>query len=156
MKKLLIVLLVAFVIIQFFPIEKTNPPVNKGMDFLSIKNVDPSTTQLIRNSCYDCHSHETKYPWYASIAPSSWILKNHIDDARKHFNFSLFATYEPERQIKKLEEAAEEVAERKMPLESYYIGHQDAKLSDAQRKQLVDFFLKEVQETKRKNALSMP
>ena len=151
MKKLFIVILVAFVIIQFFPIDKKNPPVNKGMDFLNIKTIEPSTAQLIRNSCYDCHSNETRYPWYASVAPSSWFIKNHIEEARKELNFSTFATYEPSRQIKKMEEAAEMIEKREMPLESYFIGHQDAKLTDAQRKVLVDFFKKEIQDTKIKN-----
>ncbi|KQR93665.1 cytochrome C [Chryseobacterium sp. Leaf180] len=151
MKKLLIVVLVAFVIIQFFPIDKTNPPVNAGMDFLKIKTIEPSTAKLIRNSCYDCHSNETRYPWYASLAPSSWIIKNHIEEARKELNFSTFATYEPSRQIKKMEEASEMIEKKEMPLESYFIGHQDAKLTDAQRKELVDFFRKEIQDTKIKN-----
>ncbi len=80
MKKILIILLVAFVIIQFFPIDKTNPPVNKGMDFLRIKDTPENVAKIISNSCYDCHSNETKYPLYSSIAPSSWFLKNHIND----------------------------------------------------------------------------
>jgi hypothetical protein len=71
MKKFLIVILVAFVIIQFFPIDKTNPPVNIGMDFVNIKNTPENTAQVLKTSCYDCHSNETKYPWYSSIAPSS-------------------------------------------------------------------------------------
>ncbi|MFY1047002.1 heme-binding domain-containing protein [Chryseobacterium sp. GP-SGM7] len=148
MKKILVILLVAFVIIQFFPIDKTNAPLNPGMDFIKIKNTKPEIAKLINTSCYDCHSDETKYPWYSSIAPASWWLKNHIDEGRKHLNFSIFATYEPERQIHKMEECVEMLEKHEMPLESYYIGHQDAKLSDLQRQELIKYFKKEIEETK--------
>ena len=129
-----------FIIIQFFPIDKTNPITNEGMDFLKIKNTPEPIAKLIRNSCYDCHSNETKYPFYSNIQPVAWLLKNHIDDGRKELNFSTFATYEPKRQAHKLEEAAEYVEQKNMPLESYTLGHSDAKLSDEQRKQLVNYF----------------
>ena len=140
MKKILIILLMVFIIIQFFPIDKTNPITNEGMDFLKIKNTPEPIAKLIRNSCYDCHSNETKYPFYSNIQPVAWLLKNHIDEGRKELNFSTFATYEPKRQAHKLEEAAEYVEQKNMPLESYTLGHSDAKLSDEQRKQLVDYF----------------
>ena len=129
-----------FIIIQFFPINKSNPITNEGMDFLKIKNTPEPIAKLIRNSCYDCHSNETKYPFYSNIQPVAWLLKNHIDEGRKELNFSTFATYEPKRQARKLEEAAEYVEQKKMPLESYTLGHSDAKLSDEQRKQLVNYF----------------
>ena len=129
-----------FIIIQFFPINKSNPITNEGMDFLKIKNTPEPIAKLIRNSCYDCHSNETKYPLYSNIQPVAWLLKNHIDEGRKELNFSTFATYEPKRQAHKLEEAAEYVEQKNMPLESYTLGHSDAKLSDEQRKQLVNYF----------------
>lgn len=129
-----------FIIIQFFPIDKTNPTTNEGMDFLKIKNTPEPIAKLIRNSCYDCHSNETKYPFYSNIQPVAWLLKNHIDEGRKELNFSTFATYEPKRQAHKLEEAAEYVEQKNMPLESYTLGHSDAKLSDEQRRQLVNYF----------------
>lgn len=148
MKKILVIVLVAFVMIQFFPIDKTNPPVDKGMDFIGIKNIKPEIASTIRTSCYDCHSNETKYPWYSSIAPTSWWLKNHIDEGRSHLNFSIFATYEPKRQIHKMEECVEMLEKHEMPLESYYLGHQDAKLTDAQRQELIKYFKTEIEETK--------
>lgn len=150
MKKLLIIILVAFVIIQFFPIDKTNAPLNSGMDFLKIKSTKPEIAQLIRTSCYDCHSDETKYPWYSSIAPASWWLKNHIEEGRSNLNFSIFATYEPKRQIHKMEECIEMIEKKEMPLESYFVGHQDAKLTDAQRQQIIKYFKQQIEETKMK------
>lgn len=150
MKKILVIILVAFIIIQFFPIDKTNPAPTPGMDFLRIKDTPPEIATLINSSCYDCHSNETRYPWYANIAPTSWFLKNHINDGRKHLNFSTFAVYETKQQIHKLEECIEMVEKKQMPLYSYFLGHQEAKLTDEQRKILIDYFKKEKEETVRK------
>lgn len=147
MKKMLVVLLVAFIIIQFFPIDKTNPPVDAGMDFLKIKKTPEPIAKIITTSCYDCHSNETKYPWYSSIAPASWFLQNHIKEGRKHLNFSTFAMYEPKRQIKKMEECVELIEKHEMPLESYYIGHQDAKITDIQRQELIKYFKRAIEDT---------
>jgi len=153
MKKVLTVLLVAFIIIQFFPIDKTNPAPTPGMDFLRIKNTSPEIAKIINSSCYDCHSNETKYPWYSNFAPASWFLQNHIKEGRKHLNFSTFAMYEPKIQAHKLQECIEMLEKKEMPLESYFIGHQEAKLTDEQRKILIDYFKREKKETERKMAL---
>ena len=140
MKKVLVVLVVAFVIMQFFRIDKTNPAPTPGMDFLNIKKTPESTAKLIRNGCYDCHSNESKYPWYSNIQPFAWFLKDHIDKGRKELNFSTFATYEPKRQAHKLKEAAEFVENGEMPLESYLLMHPEAKFTDAEKKEMVDYF----------------
>lgn len=141
MKKILIILLVVFIFIQFFQIDKTNPASNQGMDFLRIKNTPEPIAKLIRNSCYDCHSNETKYPFYSNIQPAAWLMKSHIDEGRIALNFSTFSTYDSKQQIKKLREAAEYVTQNKMPLESYLIGHPDAKLTEQERKIIADYFL---------------
>nr|WP_315027014.1 heme-binding domain-containing protein [uncultured Chryseobacterium sp.] len=149
MKKVLVVILVAFIMIQFFPIDKTNPPPTPGMDFLTIKKAPDHIAKTIRTSCYDCHSNETKYPWYANISPASWFVKNHIDEGRKHLNFSTFAVYEPQRQLDKLKECIEMIEKKEMPLESYYIGHQNAKLTDDQRTVLTNYFKRVKEDTER-------
>lgn len=82
------------------------------------------------------------------------VGKNHINEGRKHLNFSTFAVYEPKRQIHKLEECIEMVEKKEMPLESYYIGHQDAKLSDEQRVELVQYFKRVKEDTERKVRLN--
>lgn len=153
MKRILTILLVLFILIQFFRIDKTNPPVNKGMDFLTIKNTPESTAKLIRAACYDCHSNESVYPWYSNIQPVGWFLKNHIDEGRSKLNFSTFATYEPKRQARKMEESAELVEKGEMPLESYLLIHSEAKLNDAQKKELVDYFNKIESDTRMTNNL---
>ncbi|WP_447951239.1 heme-binding domain-containing protein [Chryseobacterium koreense] len=140
MKKILGILLVAFVLIQFFPIDQTNPAPTPQMDFLNIKKTPESTAKLIRSSCYDCHSNETKYLWYANIQPVGWFLKNHIDEGRQKLNFSTFANYEPKKQAHQLDEAAEMVEKGEMPMDSYVIIHSDAKLNDAQKQELIKYF----------------
>ncbi len=93
MKKLFFLLVVAFALLQFFQIDKTNPPVDKNMDFLTIKKTPEDVAQLIKTSCYDCHSNESVYPWYTNIQPFGWFIKDHIEEGRKELNFSTFATY---------------------------------------------------------------
>lgn len=153
MKKVLVVLLVAFVIIQFFRIDKTNPPLNKGTDFLVIKNTPENIATLMKGACYDCHSNESKYPWYSNIQPLGWFLENHIREGRKHLNFSEFATYEPKRQARKLEEAAEQIETGEMPLSSYVLGHPEADLSAEQKTLLINYFKKIENETRLGNNL---
>jgi hypothetical protein len=89
--------------------------------------------QILKTSCYDCHSNNTVYPWYSNIQPVAWWLKDHIDEGKRELNFSEFATYRIGRQYRKLEEINGEVKENKMPLESYTLIHSDAKLSDEQK-----------------------
>ena len=142
MKKVLVILLVAFVLIQFFPIDKNNPPATPQLDFLAIKNTPESTATLIRNGCYDCHSNESKYPWYSNFQPVAWFLKNHIDEGRRELNFSTFATYEPKRQAHKLAEATEMIKKGEMPLDSYTIIHSEAKYTEAQKQEVVQYLKK--------------
>lgn len=142
MKKILVILLVAFILIQFFPIDKNNPAPTPQMDFLTIKNTPESTATLIRNGCYDCHSNESKYPWYSNFQPVAWFLKDHIDEGRRKLNFSTFATYEPKRQAHKLFEAIEMVEKDEMPLDSYTIIHSEAKYTEAQKQEVLQYFKK--------------
>ena len=140
MKKILIIIIVAFVLIQFFPIDKNNPAATPKMDFLQIKATPEKTATLIRNACYDCHSNESKYPWYSNVQPFGWFLADHIKEGRKELNFSTFATYDKKRQAKKLKEAAEQLEKNEMPLDSYVILHPEAKLSAADQKVMIDYF----------------
>ncbi|AZB22885.1 cytochrome C [Kaistella haifensis] len=142
MKKILVILLVAFILIQFFPIDINNPAPTPQMDFLTIKNTPESTAKLIRNGCYDCHSNESKYPWYSNFQPVAWFLKDHIDEGRRKLNFSTFATYEPKRQAHKLFEAIEMVEKDEMPLDSYTIIHSEAKYTEAQKQEVLQYFKK--------------
>jgi len=139
-KKIGIALVALLVIIQFFRIDKTNPEVIAENDFINMVQPEENIKTILKTSCYDCHSNETKYPWYSNIAPISWWVKDHINDGRKHLNFSEWGTYKEKRQRHKLEECFEEVQEGEMPMESYLIAHSEAELSPTQKEELVNWF----------------
>ena len=145
MKKIFYLLIVVFIILQFFQIDKTNPPVDESQDFIKMYNPSPEIAAKIKASCYDCHSNESSYPWYTNIQPVGWWVKNHIDEGKHHLNFSEFGTYSAKRQSHKMEECYELIEENEMPLKSYTIAHQDAVLDDATKEQLITYF-KEMKE----------
>ena len=139
LKILAILIFLGFIVIQFFRPDFTNPPVNQAETLQSAVNVPENVQAILTRSCMDCHSHETKYPWYSKIQPSAWFLADHIAEGRRELNFSSFKTYEPSRQRRKLSEICDETKGRFMPLPSYLWIHRDAQLSDAEIKTLCDW-----------------
>src|ERR1700690_2763813 len=88
-KKILAGIAVVAVVLQFIKPAGKNPPVTTGHDLFAGSDAPPPpVAALLRAACYDCHSNETKWPWYASVAPVSWWLENHVADGREHLNFS--------------------------------------------------------------------
>jgi hypothetical protein len=134
-----VVFVATLTVIQFFGIDKTNPAVVNGETLAAAVNVPGNVRDILERSCRDCHTNTTLYPWYASIQPSGWFLKNHIDDGRSHLNFSVFNTYPGKRKIKKLEEVCEQADSKEMPLPSYLWIHRDATLKDGDSKILCDW-----------------
>jgi len=139
-KKIGLILLGVFVVMQFFRITKTNVPVVASNDFIEITNPSPEVKEILKSACYDCHSNESRYPWYSEVAPVSWWLQHHIDEGKEHLNFSIWGTYSEKRADHKLEECAEEVEEGEMPLNSYTWTHSDARLTAEQKELMEDFF----------------
>ena len=133
-------LLVIFVIMQFFGIDKTNPPVDQKLDFITITQPTAEIATMLKDACYDCHSHEVKYPWYTNIAPVSWWVKGHIDEGLSEVNFSEWGNYPAKKANHKLEESYEKVEKKEMPLTPYLIAHSEARLTAEQRATLVTFF----------------
>ncbi|HUN03100.1 MAG TPA: heme-binding domain-containing protein [Niabella sp.] len=100
----------------------------------------PSNAQLIlQTACYDCHSNNTNYPWYASIQPMGWLLNNHIKDGKKELNFSEFGSYSLRRQLSKLKSIASQVKDDEMPLASYTMLHRKARLTKEQKALITDW-----------------
>ncbi|MEM9546898.1 MAG: heme-binding domain-containing protein, partial [Bacteroidota bacterium] len=118
-KHILPILGVVFLLIQFIRIDKTNPPIVEGQDLFAIHNAPAAIKSKIVDACYDCHAHTTKYPWYTNIAPFSWWIKGHIDNGRRHLNFSVWGGYDAKTKGHKLEECIEYVENAWMPLGSY-------------------------------------
>jgi Haem-binding domain len=102
--------------------------------------VPATVDSTLHRACYDCHSYETRAPWYAQIAPVSWWLKSHVNGGRKALNFSEFATYPKKRQLKRLRDACDQVKKGDMPLKVYLPLHPAAKLSDGDRGMLCTWF----------------
>lgn len=135
-KKIILGLVILLVLIQFIRIDKTNPPVDKAKDFITLTQPSDEVKGILINSCYDCHSNESTYPWYTNVAPVSWWVKNHINEGREHLNFSEWGNYTEKRQQHKLDECIEEVHEGEMPLSTYTLIHKTAALSPAQQETL--------------------
>jgi hypothetical protein len=127
--RVLLALLVLFLLLQAVPYgrDHTNPPVRKEPAWQG-----PRTEALVRRACYDCHSNETRWPWYSHVAPISWLVQGDVDDGRRHLNFSEF-----DREQKNAEEAAEEVEEGKMPPAMYGWTHPGARLDDEEKRELI-------------------
>ena len=116
---------------QLIPVNRTNPPVTSDVSApLEIKS-------LLRNACYDCHSHETVWPWYSRVAPVSWLIASDVKEGRGKMNFSTWADYKPAKQGVLLDDAAEQIRQGDMPPFYYAWMHPNARLTDAQKEQLV-------------------
>lgn len=139
LKIVVIGLLCAFAVLQFFRPDMTNPPVNGAETLESTAVVPENVRAVLKRSCSDCHSNETVYPWYAQVQPAGWFLKDHIDEGRRELNFSVWNTYDARRQRRKLDEICEQVNGKLMPLPSYLWIHRSAKLSDEEAKSLCDW-----------------
>ncbi|HHM20733.1 MAG TPA: cytochrome C [Bacteroidetes bacterium] len=139
-KNIWLFLILVFVVIQLFPIDQTNPPADPEDDFITIEKPPEAIGALVKTACYDCHSYQTKYPWYVNIQPVGWWMRSHFRGARKELNFSQWSQYDQEDKAHHFSEMAEEVEEKHMPLKSYTWMHPEARLSNDDRQMLVDFF----------------
>lgn len=140
LNRIIYVLVIALIAIQFFGIEKDNPPYEEKKSFFNMVKADDEVKTLIQGTCFDCHSNEVTYPWYSNIEPIGWWLKSHIDEGREHLNFSEWGKYSKKERDHKLEECYEEVEEGEMPLKPYQLAHADARFSDEQKAKLIAFF----------------
>lgn len=133
-------MVIILVFIQCIRIDKTTRNYIKSDDLLIASNASPKVVSIMHKACYDCHSYETKYPWYSNVAPVSWWTKNHINEAREEINFNDWTHFSEKRQDKKLHACIEEVEEGEMPLQSYTWIHHEAKLSADQKNILIAYF----------------
>jgi len=127
-------LIVLFGLLQFTNPARTNPPVVQ--DLMATNAPPPQVVASLRAACYDCHSNETKWPWYSRIAPASWLVVWDVDEGRRHLNLSDWPANDITRAAKKLDRMSEEIDYHQMPPGKYTIIHADARLTDSQRKEL--------------------
>ena len=138
MKRLLLIILVLFILIQFIKIEK-NDSKNEMNAISTVMEIPVEVNKIIQTSCLDCHSNSTKYPWYSEIAPTSWYLAQHVKEGKENLNFSEWAAYNKDQQEHILKDIKEVLNEREMPLKSYLLIHKEAKLTENQYQILYDW-----------------
>jgi len=125
----LVVLLVAGQLIPYPPAE--NSPLGQEVP------APPEVRRILQNSCYDCHSTQTDWPWYSSVVPAKWFVRWHVNEGRAHLNLTAWSDYSPQRASRKLDEVVEMIQDGKMPLRSYLWMHGNAALSQADAERLI-------------------
>ncbi|MBT8208017.1 MAG: heme-binding domain-containing protein [Acidimicrobiia bacterium] len=120
-------------IIQLLPVDRVNPPV------VSELVAPPEVISVLRQSCYDCHSNETTWPWYSRIAPASWLVAKDVREGREAVNYSTWGRYDAEERAEKQWETWEDVEEGEMPMRIYTLMHPGARLTAQDRDILRDW-----------------
>ncbi len=143
LRKVILALLILLILIQFVPIEQTNP---EGKGEIAVND---SISTILNKSCYDCHSNETKWPWYTTVAPISWRIIDHIEEGRRELNFSDWLSYSLKRKLRKLNEVVEEVEKGEMPLKEYVLLHPGSDLSEEEKTTLITWAKMEIDSLKK-------
>lgn len=138
-KKILLALLLVFIAIQFIRPTKNKSGQVLPKDITKTVNVPDKIQVIFKNTCYDCHSNNTRYPWYVNIQPMGWIMASHIKNGKADLNFSEFGAYSKRKQGNKLRAIATSIKDGSMPLSSYTIMHTDAKLTEENKNLIIDW-----------------
>jgi hypothetical protein len=133
-RKIGVLIIIFLVVFQFVQPMKNRSEALSDSDISYVHPVPPDVHQTLVNKCYDCHSNNTHYPWYFNIQPIGWWLAAHIHDGKEHLNFSDFKNYQPNKAAHKLEEIEEVLEDGSMPLKAYTMFHQDAALTEGEKK----------------------
>ena len=114
---------------QFVRVDRTNPPTRPEASLLNQKTTSPAVRAILERSCRDCHSNDTRWPWYSRVAPISWMLRQHVKNGRDRMNYSEWTSYNSDDQDKLLNSMCTLTRKGRMPLLSYLWLHREAKLS---------------------------
>ena len=136
-KYLFIALLVIVGIIQFIPSGRPEVIEHNANDFILNNNVPENIQNILRASCYDCHSNESVFPWYSYVAPVSWLVNYDINEGKSHLNFSDWESLSKLKRVQKIDECAEEIIDGEMPMKIYTLMHSEAELSDLQKEEFM-------------------
>ncbi|HCL82946.1 MAG TPA: cytochrome C [Chitinophagaceae bacterium] len=131
-RKILIFLLVALIVIQFIRPARNSGAAESPTDITHYVQTPDTVLHILQTSCYDCHSNHTDYPWYTNINPVGFWLRSHINDGKEAINFSDLSLLSKKKLDHRFGDIAEEVEKRDMPLTSYTLIHRYAKLDDGQ------------------------
>lgn len=145
-KIITLVLLVVFVGIQFVPTKLNQSNIVPKTDFLLVSNSPQDISILLQESCYNCHSNNTKYPWYNKIQPAAWFLENHITEGKDELNFNEWDEYSNRRKNSKLKSIINQIKDDEMPIFSYTLIHRDAQLSKSNKTMVINY-MKKIKDT---------
>ena len=143
-KKILFALLLVVIFIQFIRPERNKTSEQQPADLIKQFSIPANIAGILKTACYDCHSNNTRYPWYTDIQPAGWLLANHIKDGKADLNFNEFANYSQRRQLSKLKATQNSIKDGSMPLPSYTLIHKNAKLSKEHRAMLLNWTAKTI------------
>lgn len=132
-KRIFILLVLLLLVIQVVRPAKTNPQVDSARTIQALTKMTPEVDAILKRSCNDCHSYETKWPWYSHVAPVSWLVVDDVNEGREHLSLSDWARYSRKQAIHVLDEMEEEVRKGGMPLGKYVILHPEAALSETDK-----------------------
>lgn len=136
LKKILLILLLVLIAIQFIRPEKNIHPQPGPADISTVYAVPADVDSILVKACNDCHSNNTRYPWYNNIQPVAWWLKDHVDEGKEDLDFNEFAAYPAWKKYDNMKEIKKQVDEGEMPISAYRLVHTDARLTDAEKKTL--------------------
>ena len=139
LKTIAIVALVALIGIQFIPTSRNQSDIVPVTDFISTYNPPQEVASILRTSCYDCHSNNTKYPWYNKIQPVAMFLEDHIKHGKEEFNFNEFGEYSDRRKKSKLKSFVRQIEQDEMPLDTYTLIHREAKISESEKELVLNW-----------------
>lgn len=138
MKKVVFFSLTVFLLLQFYqPARNADNGQVLPIHIAKVYNMPTKVQQILQNSCYDCHSNNTHYPWYSTLQPLRFLMEYHIKTGKENLNFSEWGNYSKRRQESKLDRIAKQIESNEMPLASYTLIHQKAKLSEQQKQEVI-------------------
>ncbi len=129
----------ALVVIQFFPTDKNESYTIPETDFVLVNKVPSEIENQLMQSCYDCHSNNTVYPWYSKIQPAAWFLEDHIKEGKAELNFNEWDNYSDRRKKSKLRSIIKQMENGEMPLDSYTLIHRDAIFSKEEKETVLNY-----------------
>jgi hypothetical protein len=137
LKRVFIVLVAAFLLLQLANPARTNPPVKS--DLIADTHPPGPVAAALVAACYDCHSHQTTWPWYSHIAPVAWLVANDVNEGRHNLDLSEWPVDDPKRAVRRLEDMSDNIDSADMPPKKYTAIHANARLTPDQRKAMTDW-----------------
>jgi hypothetical protein len=152
-KRVVLIVVILLVVIQFIRPSRNLSSAQSANDISRHYTVPDTVAGILDRACNDCHSNNTRYPWYTNIQPVGWWMQHHVNDGKGELNFAEFGSYPAKRQYHKLEEMVKQIKDDEMPLNSYLWIHTNAKLTEADKQTLINWANNLRQEIAAKNGL---